>query len=70
MSSDLPDELLQRIVDEQLTKVLPKPKKGESKKKFLNRCMANPSMNSEFPGRAQRFAVCQSQSKKRPKSKK
>ncbi len=68
--SDLPDELFQRIIDEQLVKILPKPKKGERKKNFLDRCMANTSMNEEFPDRAQRFAVCQSQAKKRPKSKK
>ena len=66
----LPDELYQRIKDEGLEKVLPRPQKGERKKAFLDRCMGSASMNAEFPDRAQRFAVCQSQSAKRPKSKK
>lgn len=70
MSDLLPDELYQRIKDEGLEKVLPRPKKDEKKKAFLDRCMGNPSMNEEFPDRAQRFAVCQSQAAKRPKSKK
>lgn len=72
MTDDIRDEdaLFQRIKDEGLEKVLPRPKKGERKKAFLDRCMANPSMNEEFPDRAQRFAVCQSQSSKRPKSSK
>lgn len=36
---------------------IPKPKKGESKKKFMDRCMADPTMNKEFPTN-QRYAVC------------
>lgn len=40
---------------------LPKPNEGESKDKFIERCMANPTMNSDFSDNAQRFAVCQSQ---------
>lgn len=40
---------------------LPKPNPGESKKDFLNRCMGNKAMNNEFPDKAQRYAVCNSQ---------
>lgn len=37
---------------------IPKPSKGEEKKKFLSRCMSNEVMLKEFPKREQRFAVC------------
>jgi AAA+ superfamily predicted ATPase len=47
---------------------LPTPNKGESKKKFLERCMGNPTSVKDFPQAAQRFAVCQSQSERRGKS--
>ena len=40
---------------------LPSPNSGESKEKFLDRCMENDSMNSEYPDRDQRYAVCNSQ---------
>lgn len=36
---------------------LPKPKKDETKKEFIDRCMADPVMNKEFP-QSQRYAVC------------
>lgn len=39
---------------------LPKPEKDESKKDFLNRCMANKVTNDDYPNRSQRFAVCNS----------
>jgi len=38
---------------------IPKPNSGESHKEFMGRCMANPTMNSEFPAADQRYAVCQ-----------
>lgn len=57
------DLVEQRIKDEGLEKVLPKRRKGEKRKKFLDRCMGNEEMNSEFPDRGQRFAVCQRQAK-------
>ncbi len=37
---------------------LVKPEKNERKKEFLKRCMADPSMNNEFPEKKQRYAVC------------
>jgi len=37
---------------------MPKPKKGESKDDFLERCMGNDTMNDEFPDNDQRYAVC------------
>ena len=40
---------------------LPRPRKGETQKKFISRCMSNDVMNSEFPDEDQRAAVCHSQ---------
>jgi hypothetical protein len=48
---------------------LPKPKKNESKKDFLSRCMGNDVMASEYPDEKQRYAVCNSIWKKEKKSK-
>jgi len=58
------DEALQRIADEGLEKVLPTRRKGERRAKFVQRCMANPTMNEEFPSAGQRFAVCRRQADK------
>lgn len=50
---------------------LPKPTKGETQKKFVSRCMGNPTMRSDFPDQKQRAAVCYSQwNKPKKKSKK
>lgn len=43
---------------------LPIPKPGETEKKFVDRCMANPTTNDDFPEVQQRFAVCMSQWRK------
>lgn len=40
---------------------LPKPKANESRNDFMQRCMADNTMNKEFPNKAQRFAVCVTQ---------
>ena len=40
---------------------LPKPKEGEDKDKFINRCMVDKTMLSEFPDEKQRYAVCLAQ---------
>jgi len=37
---------------------LPVPNVGEKGEDFINRCMANPTMNEEFPENDQRMAVC------------
>ena len=37
---------------------LPVPNVGEKGEDFINRCMANPTMNKEFPENDQRMAVC------------
>lgn len=37
---------------------IPKPKKGESQKDFISRCMSNDTMNDEYPDQKQRTAVC------------
>ena len=58
------DAILQRIVDENLQKVLPKPRKGESRRDFVSRCMANSEMRQEFPDQSQRAAVCFRQSRR------
>jgi lambda family phage portal protein len=44
--------------------VMPTPVGGEEDEDFLDRCMADDTMNSEYPDSAQRFAVCQTQLKK------
>jgi len=40
---------------------LPKPAKGEKTKDFLDRCMADGTMQDEYPDPDQRFAVCKAQ---------
>jgi HK97 family phage prohead protease len=37
---------------------IPKPKKGETKKDFINRCMGDDIMATEYPDSDQRTAVC------------
>lgn len=43
---------------------LPMPRKDQTKKEFLDACMANPTMKRDFKNREQRFAVCNAQWKK------
>lgn len=40
---------------------MPKPKSGEKKKDFLNRCMADDVMNDDYPDNKQRYAICNTQ---------
>jgi len=40
---------------------MPTPNPEETKDEFIQRCIANPTMNSEYPDNAQRYAVCQAQ---------
>ena len=40
---------------------LPTPTDGESQDEFLGRCMADETMNAEYPEQEQRAAVCQTQ---------
>lgn len=37
---------------------MPTPGATESKDEFLQRCMGDDEMNSEFPDQSQRYAVC------------
>ena len=37
---------------------MPKPKAGEDKEKFLQRCMSDEVMVSEYPEEEQRYAIC------------
>jgi hypothetical protein len=37
---------------------IPKPKKGETRKDHMARCMGNPTMVREYPDEKQRAAVC------------
>lgn len=39
---------------------LPKPNEGEKHGDWIDRCMANPTMNEEYPEEAQRRAICES----------
>jgi len=47
---------------------IPTPKSGESKDKFISRCMGSDIMNSEFPDQKQRAGVCYSQWRKKGES--
>jgi hypothetical protein len=40
---------------------MPTPTPDESKDDFIARCVADQTMNAEYPDNAQRFAVCQAQ---------
>src|SRR5690606_32212350 len=40
---------------------LPKPNDGETKDEFIERCMADETMQEEFPDEDQRYAVCLAQ---------
>ena len=40
---------------------LPTPNENETDGQFINRCMADPTMRSEYRDSGQRLAVCQSQ---------
>lgn len=44
--------------------VMPTPAGGEEEEDFLDRCMADDTMNAEYPDASQRFAVCKTQYKK------
>lgn len=39
---------------------MPKPKSGESKEDFLDRCMGDSTMVGEYDDEDQRYAVCNS----------
>jgi hypothetical protein len=47
---------------------IPKPRKQESKESFMDRCLSNEIMNSEYPDTDQRYAICASQWRNRKKS--
>ncbi len=40
---------------------LPKPKKNEDKTKFLDRCIKNNTIKTEYPDINKRIAVCNTQ---------
>lgn len=42
---------------------IPKPHKGQKKKKFISSCMADPVMVKEYPDVKQRYAICIGQTK-------
>lgn len=44
---------------------IPKKKKGEKGKDFMQRCMSNPTMNKEFKDTKQRAAVCYQKRRKK-----
>jgi hypothetical protein len=49
------------------TMVMPEPEPREQEEDFIDRCMVNATMESEYPDFDQRLAVCNTQYK--PKSK-
>jgi len=42
---------------------IPKPKDNETQKEFIQRCMADKTMVSEYPDEKQRYAICMTQLK-------
>lgn len=40
---------------------IPQPRPNESHDQFINRCMSDPLMVSEYPDNQQRAAICHSQ---------
>lgn len=48
---------------------LPKPKEGDSQSQFMDKCMSNEVMKSEYPNDKQRLAVCATIYKNRNKVK-
>lgn len=46
---------------------IPKPRKDEDKESYIKRCMSNSVMNDEYPKRDRRFAICNTQWRKRKK---
>lgn len=49
---------------------MPKPRSGEGKDDFVNRCMGDSTMVSDFEAAGQRFAVCLRQWETREKTEK
>src|SRR5690606_23543276 len=50
-----------RPTKEAMVMPLPKPNDGEAKEEFIDRCMADETMQEEFPDESQRYAVCLAQ---------
>lgn len=44
---------------------LPSPVRGQTKDKFIQRCMSDNTMRSEYPDSKQRYAVCNSKWEKK-----
>lgn len=44
---------------------LPKPNKGENRKDFMSRCIADPIMIKEYKNTDQRLAICSVQFRKK-----
>jgi hypothetical protein len=49
---------------------MPKPRSGERKDDFINRCMGDDAMVADFEATGQRFAVCLRQWETRSKDEK
>jgi len=48
---------------------IPKPKKDEKVSIFITRCMANETMQKEYPDKGQRAAVCYAEYRKEKQKK-
>ena len=46
---------------------IPKPKEGETREKYLQRCMGDGVMNKEYKDSKQRYAVCNTEWKRKGK---
>jgi selenocysteine-specific translation elongation factor len=47
---------------------IPKKEKNEDKQKFVQRCMSNETMKTEYPDSSQRVAICLGQTRQKGKS--
>ena len=46
---------------------MPKPKKQETQKQYISRCVSDPEMESKYPDQEQRLTICYSYWRNRAK---
>ena len=51
------------LIKNQIKMPIPEPKQGEHEKEFVQRCMTDDKMVTEYPDKDQRYTVCRSQIK-------
>jgi hypothetical protein len=52
------NKYIKKFSDDMKKQKFVNPKAGESESEFISRCMADSTMNSEYPEQSQRAAVC------------